>query len=83
MRYQTLLDFRKIEKVAQKISSILPDDPKILKQEFKNSTKPFLSAILKKADLVSRQEFEAQRNLLQQAERKLAELEARLKNFKE
>ena len=38
---------------------------------------------LKKADLVTRQEFEAQRNLLQQAERKLVELEARLKNFKE
>ena len=78
-----MLNFRKIEQVAQKISSILPDDPKILRKEFKNSTKPFLSAILKKADLVTRQEFEAQRNLLQQAESKLIELEARLKNFTE
>ena len=76
-----MLDFRKMEKVAQKISSILPDDPKILKQEFKNSTKPFVSAILKKADLVTRQEFEAQRNLLQQAESKLMKLEERLKKF--
>ena len=70
-----MLDFRKIEKIAQKIASVLPNDPKILKQELKKSSKPFVSAMLKKADLVTRQEFEAQRNLLKQAETKLTKLE--------
>ncbi len=81
-RSLNLFDFRKIEKIAQKVSSVLPNDPEILKQEIKKSSKPFLSAILKKADLVTREEFETQSNLLKQAEKKLSELEILLSKKK-
>tara|TARA_B110000495_G_C22660445_1_gene390970 strand:- start:289 stop:528 length:240 start_codon:yes stop_codon:yes gene_type:complete len=77
-----LFDFKKIEVLAQRIRKILPDDPRILAEEFKNTSKPLVHSFLKRANLVTREEFDAQNELLQKAEKQLEDLEAIIKNMK-
>ena len=77
-----MFDFKKIEVLAQRIRKILPDDPRILAEEFKNTSKPLVDSFLKRANLVTREEFDAQNELLQKAEKQLEDLEAITKNMK-
>jgi BMFP domain-containing protein YqiC len=77
-----LFDFQKIEILAQRIKKILPEDPRILAEEFKNTSKPLVQSFLKRANLVTREEFDIQSQLLDKAQQQLKELEAVIEKIK-
>lgn len=77
-----MFDFQKIEILAQRIKKILPEDPRILAEEFKNTSKPLVQSFLKRANLVTREEFDIQSQLLDKAQQQLKELEAVIEKIK-
>ncbi len=77
-----MFDFKKIDIFAQRIKKILPEDPRILVEEFKNSSKPLVQSFLKRANLVTREEFDIQNQLLDKAQRRLKELEVVIEKIK-
>lgn len=73
-----MIDFSKLEAAADRISNLLPGDPGIVREEFKNSVKPILEAMLGRMDLVTREEFDAQAAVLRKTREKLDAIEAQL-----
>lgn len=77
-----MFDFQKLEILAQRIRKILPEDPRILAEEFKNTSKPLVQSFLKRAKLVTREEFDIQNQLLDKAQQQLKDLEAVIEKIK-
>lgn len=72
-----------IEDLTAKIESLLPQDLKSMGQEFQSNLKTVLTAGLKKADLVTREEFEVQKAVLAKTRAKLEALEQKLTEISE
>lgn len=79
----------KIEEVIQQFSRLLPADLQQARHDIEKNMKSALSASLARMDLVTREEFDVQsellartRVLLTQLEDKVARLEAQLENRK-
>lgn len=72
-----------IEDLTAKIESLLPQDIKSMGQEFQSNLKTVLTAGLKKADLVTREEFEVQKAVLAKTRAKLEALEQKLTEISE
>lgn len=79
-----MIDPRKLEGIARQISESLPPGLRNFAQDVEAKSKQILMAQLSKLDLVTREEFEVQtqvllrtREKLEALEQKLAELEAR------
>lgn len=77
-----MIDPRKLENIARQISESLPPAVKGFAQDVEAKTKQVLQSQLAKLDLVTREEFEIQtqvllrtREKLEALERKIAELE--------
>ena len=75
----------KLDEVIQQFTRLLPDDLQQARQDVAKNMKAALSASLARMDLVTREEFDVQsellartRALLQELEEKLARLEAEL-----
>ena len=68
-----------VEDVVSKISELIPQDIKTLRNEFHTNAKAVLVAGLKKMDLVTREEFDVQKAVLAKTRQKLKLLEAELK----
>lgn len=73
-------DFQTLDELARRLTEVVPDSLKTAPQELEQRFRMLLEKGLSKMDVVSREEFEAQKKVLARAEQKLAELEARLKN---
>ena len=77
--YQTVQAGRRtrstIEAVAERISALLPEDPRILREEFRKGVGPLLESLLNRMDLVTREEFDAQTRVLARTREKLEALE--------
>ena len=73
-----LLNLKNLEKIASKIGSALPNESSHLKEEVKNTARPIISAILKKMDFVTQEEFDIQKAVLEKTRRKLEELERKI-----
>lgn len=71
-----------IEDIVKKIDNLLPDDIKTMQKDFSNNLKLVLTASLKKANLVTREEFEVQKSVLLKTRNKLEELEKQLESLK-
>lgn len=69
------MDKRFFDDLAARISEALRDSPAA---DLQKNLKAMLTAGFDRLDLVSREDFEVQRKLLERAQAKLAELEARL-----
>jgi len=76
-----MIDFRVVEELAQKVEALIPISLKEASADFRNNLKPAIQAGLSKLDLVTREEFEVQRALLERAQARLKELEARVKSL--
>jgi ubiquinone biosynthesis accessory factor UbiK len=74
-----MIDFRVVEELAARVEALIPVSLKDAGEDFRNNLKPAIQAALGKLDLVTREEFEVQRALLERAQGKLKDLEARLK----
>ena len=68
-----------VEDVVSKISELIPQDIKTLRNEFHTNAKAVLVAGLKKMDLVTREEFDVQKAVLAKTRQKLQVLETELK----
>ena len=73
-----MFDFRKLETMAERITALLPDDPRVLRDEFRANLRPVLESALRRMDLVTREEFDAQTRVLARTREKLAALEAQI-----
>ena len=64
-----------LEYFANKIAASLPIDAEHVKEEFKDNLKPLLQSIFEKFEIVSREEFEIQKEILRKTRSKVDELE--------
>jgi len=69
---------RQLEELAAKLGQILPPGLKGLRHELEDNFRAVLRANLEKWDLVSRERFDIQAELLRRTQTKLAALEQRL-----
>jgi len=81
-----MFDPKKLDEVAQKLSSALPGRFQAVQQDIEQNFKTVLQNAFSKMDLVSREEFDVQTNVLRRTrskvdalEKQLAELESLLK----
>jgi ubiquinone biosynthesis accessory factor UbiK len=70
-----MLDLKNIEAIAERIAGLLPEDARVLRDEFKSNLRPLLEAALNRMDLVTRDEFDAQTRVLERTRTKLEQLE--------
>ena len=73
-----LLNLKNLEKIASKIGSVLPNESSYLKEEVKNTARPIISAMLKKMDFITQEEFDIQKAVLEKTRGKLEELERKI-----
>lgn len=73
-----MLDPKKIEQVARQIQNILPQGIKDLGDDIDKKIRAILQSQLNKLDLVNREEFDVQTQVLLRTREKLARLEQRL-----
>lgn len=73
-----MLPTQKIEQIFQQVQDALPEGVKALGQEAESKLKQTLQAQLSKLDLVTREEFDVQTQVLLRTREKLEKLEHRL-----
>lgn len=80
-----MIDPKSIDNIADRIANAIPPGLNNFKEEMEKNMHALLQSALSKLDLVSREEFEVQkgvlaktRSRLEELEKRLAELEARL-----
>lgn len=72
------MSMRTIEDLAARLADVLPPQAGILRDELKANFKAVLQSQLAELDLVSREEFDATREVLAHARARLDELEQRV-----
>lgn len=70
-----MINAQKLEEIAQQVSNALPSGLKNVAEEVENKTKQILQGQLNKLDVVSREEFEVQTQVLLKTREKLVALE--------
>ncbi|ELX8377642.1 accessory factor UbiK family protein [Providencia vermicola] len=78
-----MLDPKKIEQVARQIQGALPKGVRDLGEDFDKKLRSLLQSQLGKLDLVSREEFDIQTQVLLRTREKLAQMEQRVKALEE
>lgn len=73
-----MLDPKQLEDLAAKLSQVIPPGLKGLRRELEDNFRAVLRANLERFDLVSRERFDLQADLLARTQAKLAALEKRL-----
>lgn len=73
-----MLDPKKIEEIARQIQNNLPQGLKNLGQDVEGKIKQILQAQLAKLDVVNREEFDVQTQVLLRTRQKLTELEKKV-----
>ncbi|MEM0912071.1 MAG: accessory factor UbiK family protein [Pseudomonadota bacterium] len=73
-----MLDPKKLEEIAKNITAAIPPGVKTMADEAEAKVKQILQSQLNKLDLVSREEFDVQSQVLIRTREKLEALEARL-----
>ena len=69
---------KKLEEIAKQVSDSMPEGVKSFGEEIERKVKQVLQSKLSQLDMVSREEFEAQTQVLLRTREKIATLEARL-----
>ena len=72
------MEARQLEDLAAKLGQVIPPSLKGLRRELEDNFRVVLRANLEKWDLVSRERFDLQADLLARTQAKLAALEKRL-----
>jgi len=73
-----MAESRKVEEIAARLAQALPPGLKTLRAELEDNFRAILRANLERFDLVSRDRFDAQAELLSRTQAKLDALEQRL-----
>jgi BMFP domain-containing protein YqiC len=75
IKEKTMLDPKTLEQFGAKMSALLANSPA---KDIENNAKAMISGLLGKLDLVTREEFDVQTQVLARTREKLKELEARV-----
>ena len=75
-----MLNSDKLIELVEKINSLIPEGSPSLKEEMKNNIKILLEDYLKKLNLVTKEEFDTQKEVLLKKILKIEELENKLKD---
>ncbi len=67
-----------IDKIARKLAESMPSGLKFIKEDIENNFKSIIENNLKKLDLVTREEFDVQKKVLERTLAKLEELESKI-----
>lgn len=73
-----MINAKKIEEIAQQVSNAIPPGVKTMANDFEDKAKTILQNKLSQLDVVSREEFDVQTQVLIKTRAKLTELEAKL-----
>ena len=73
-----MLDPQKIEQFAKQITDAMPEGIRTMAQETEDKVKQVIQAQLARMDIVTREEFDVQSQVLLRTREKLIALEARL-----
>ncbi len=68
----------KIEEIAKQVSELVPTGLKNVGDEFERKVKQVVQAKLSQLDVVNREDFEVQTQVLMRTRQKLSELEAKV-----
>lgn len=74
-----MIDPRQLEDLASRLGAVIPPGLRGMKRELEDNFRAVLRANLEKWDLVSRERFDVQAELLARTQTKLAAIEKRLK----
>ena len=69
----------KIKELIESITSLLPNNTEVMKDDFKDNLKILLNDYLRKINVVTREEFDTQNAVLKKTRSKLDEIEKKLK----
>lgn len=67
-----------IDEISRKINELLPEDAKRLQQDFDKNLRSLVQSSLSKLDLVTREEFDVQTQVLYKTRQQLKALQQRL-----
>ena len=73
-----MLNAKKIEEIAKQVTDAIPSGLKTMANDLEDKTKTILQRKLSQLDVVTREEFDVQTQVLIKTRAKLTELEARL-----
>ena len=73
------MESNKIKELIEGILNILPQNTQDMKDDVKNNIKILLNDYLRKIDVVTREEFDVQKEVLLKTRKKLDDLEEKLK----
>ena len=73
-----MINAKKIEEIAKQVTDAIPASLKNIANDFEEKTKTVLQRKLSQLDVVTREEFDVQTQVLIKTRAKLTELEARL-----
>lgn len=75
-----------LDDMVEKISAVLPQDIQSLKEDFKKNIRAILESTFEKMHLVTREEFEVQKQIVVRVQERVQELENKvelLESFKD
>lgn len=73
-----MINAKKIEEIAKQVSNAIPPSVKNLANDFEEKTKTVLQRKLAQLDVVTREEFDVQTQVLIKTREKLAAMEAKI-----
>jgi BMFP domain-containing protein YqiC len=73
-----MINAKKIEEIAKQVTDAIPPSLKNLANDFEDKTKTVLQRKLSQLDVVTREEFDVQTNVLIKTREKIADLEAKV-----
>ena len=78
-----MIDAKLLDDLTAKLTKLLPPDLGILKQDLESNIRATLQAVFQKLDLVTREEFDVQAELLARTQAKLHALEEQINALEE
>jgi BMFP domain-containing protein YqiC len=78
-----MINAKKIEEIAKQVTNSIPPSLKNIAIDFEDKAKSVLQSKLSQLDVVTREEFDVQTQVLIKTRTKIAELEAKLTELEE
>lgn len=78
-----MINAKKIEEIAKQVTDAIPPSLKNIANDFEDKAKSVLQSKLSQLDVVTREEFDVQTQVLLKTRAKITELEAKLAELEE
>lgn len=78
MKTAEMIDSKLLNELSNRLSKLLPGEPGVLRQDLENNIRAALQGTFQKLDLVTREEFDVQSEILARTRARLETLEKRL-----